>query len=180
MNPFDLQSKLLMGLSATLAVLLLGAGIFATKQTLKLSALRVELADTRAGYAEDGRKQALARAALTDTYRARERSWGKTFEELSNEAQKQTDLAQSHRADAATAGEQLRQRAAELAARPGGSASGPGAAASGAPAGSARDLLADMSRRLDAAAESIAKFADDSSLAGQTCVRAYSAVKGPP
>jgi predicted nucleic acid-binding Zn-ribbon protein len=83
--------------------------------------------------------------------------------------------AQADAAAAADAGQRL--RAALTAARRSCAASPSATVASGsAPADTSADLLADVQRRLDEAADGIARHADAASIAGNACQRAYQAL----
>lgn len=78
-------------------------------------------------------------------------------------------------AAAADAGQRLRARLAAVQAER--CARDPAAAASGTTAGAAADLPADVSRRLDEAADGVARFAEQSAIAGSTCERSYDALR---
>ena len=92
-----------------------------------------------------------------------------------NNARQSLARAQADAAAAADAGQRL--RAALTAARRSCAASQSATAASGsAPADPSADLLADVQRRLDEAADGIARHADASSIAGSACQRAYEAL----
>ena len=98
------------------------------------------------------------------------------MEDVANEHQTQIAQARAD-ADAATsAGERLRQRVAELAAGCRGTSNGAAVAVAGPPARSGADLLADVQRRLDEAADRIARHADEARAAGLACERAYGAL----
>lgn len=78
-------------------------------------------------------------------------------------------------AASADAGQRLRQRLAALDAQ---RCAGHPAAASGSPAASAAvDLRSELSRRLDEAADGVARFAERAAIAGEACERAYDALK---
>lgn len=80
-------------------------------------------------------------------------------------------------AAAADAGQRLRARLAAVeSAR---CAGDPAAAAGGPAAGAAADLSADVHRRLDEAADGIARFAEQAAIAGGTCQLAYDALTPP-
>ena len=78
-----------------------------------------------------------------------------------------------------TAG-QLQRYAADLAASLGAASRDPAAASGSAPAGGAADLLAQLSGRLDEAAERIALHAAAAARAGQLCERSYDALTARP
>lgn len=87
---------------------------------------------------------------------------------------KTAELARSVAA-AADAGQRLRARLA--AAQTASCAGDPAAAQSGPAAGATADLSADVHRRLDEAADGIARFAEQAAIAGETCQRAYGALR---
>ncbi len=177
MNPLAFVPKtVLVAVAAALALALLASGIYAVKTTLKLSATRVELANTKTEYAEAGRRQALAYAALGDTYRRAEQSWQGQKQEIVNASRKQIAGVLADAAAAADSGQLLRARLAELTACPGRSTEAAGTGAGGETAPATAGLLADVQRRLDEAANRIAQFADESRVAGQACERSFDAV----
>lgn len=85
-------------------------------------------------------------------------------------AQLEASLAAS-----ADAGQRLRQRLAALDAQR--CAGDPAAAGGGQAASAASDLRAELSRRLDQAADGVARFAERSSIAGSTCEQSYDALR---
>lgn len=86
---------------------------------------------------------------------------------------KSTQLERSLAASA-DAGQRLRQRLAALDAQ---RCAGDTAAGSGGQAASAAaDLRAELSRRLDEAADGVARFAERAAIAGDTCERSYDAL----
>jgi len=76
------------------------------------------------------------------------------------------------------AGDGLRYRTAAVAAACDRAAQDPGVAAAGPAASSPGDLLADVQRRMGAAAADVVGFADDASIAGALCAANYDALKG--
>ena len=96
--------------------------------------------------------------------------------ETLNETKAALDRAQADAAGAVDAGVSLRRRIAALTAGCRASASDPAPAGSGPSADTPADLLADVQRRLDAAADGIAQHADAARIAGRTCERAYDAL----
>lgn len=94
-------------------------------------------------------------------------------QEVAREAQEQLALARTDAAAATAAADRLRSEfAASLKRRCGGAAAAPG----GPAAADARDVLADVQRRLDAAAGELAALADARGTAGAACERAYDAL----
>lgn len=87
------------------------------------------------------------------------------------------ELAAARRdaAGAAVSGDKLRTQIGGLigACR---AASNPGFTPSGTAAGTALDMLPDVQRRLDEAANGIARHADEASAAGRACERSYDAL----
>lgn len=115
-----------------------------------------------------------ATAALAEGTRRFTALW-----EILNETQADRDRARADAAGAADAGVSLRRRIAALTAGCR-AATGDSAPADGSPpADATADLLADVQRRLDEAADGIARHADESHIAGRACERAYDALKPP-
>lgn len=96
--------------------------------------------------------------------------------ETLNETQAALDRAQSDAAAASDAGVSLRRRVAALTAGCRAPASDPTPAGGSPPADASADLLADVQRRLDEAADGIAQHADAARIAGRGCERAYDAL----
>jgi hypothetical protein len=155
-------------LGLLLAVALAMAGWHA-HQAGEISA---EFSDYRA--AAERQERAREAAARTDEARTRSKQ---------SEAQDDAFLSlklsadDGRRADAAAG--RLRQRADALAASARCPASDPATAASSPPADPASDLLADMLRRVDDAAGTIGRYADEARPAGQLCERSYDALTPP-
>lgn len=150
---------------AALAMALLVLGIFAGKQTLKLGAERTAHAQTREAIAT-------ATARQQADFRKQEQAWTATLERVRRDTRTQLAAAEIDGATATAAGDRLRQRLSQLAVCSGTPAAPPVAAGS-APATATADLLADVQRRLDQAADQLARFADASHIAGQACERTY-------
>lgn len=93
-----------------------------------------------------------------------------TQQEAVNRAQDQTQAAERDAAAAGDAAGRLRQRVADLARRAGASCPSKAAASS-------VDLLADVQRRIDAAAGQLAAVADARLVAGQLCEQSYEALR---
>lgn len=129
---------------------------------------RAEFEQARAAAAIE-RATSEAKAATETARRLR------VHQEIADAANLKTaDLARSSAA-AADAAQRLRAR---LAAAQAASCSGDSAAAAGGPAaGPAADLSADVHRRLDQAADGIARFAEQAAIAGEACQRAYGALR---
>lgn len=125
-----------------------------------------QIAEIRADHA-----QALADAQS----RARqiEAGWYAGMLEVQRNAQEKLDAAAADAAAANDAASRLRERVAELSRRP---AACPAATGGGEAADAAGDLLADVSRRLDQAADELAEFAERAAVAGMACEAAYDLV----
>jgi hypothetical protein len=97
------------------------------------------------------------------------------LEEVIHATKSELAAARVDGAAAVVAGERLREQLAAAIRR---SRSGPSPAPAGgsAPADPTGDLLERVQRGLDTAAESIARHADESRIAGQACERAYEAL----
>ncbi len=91
-----------------------------------------------------------------------------------DESKKDLGSARAAAAAAVSAGERLRVQLAAL--RRSGSGPNPAAPGGSASADTAGDLLAHVQRRLDEAADGIARFADEGRIAGHACERAYQAI----
>lgn len=140
----------------------------------------------RAGVdAEHGRwvvKQAQAEAAalVQSEFNRKEEARRRAAQQGALDAKEQ-ELAGARRdaAGAVDAGSRLRAEIGRVTAacRPAGY---PAAPAGSTPAPAALDMLADVQRRLDAAAEGIARHADEARAAGRACERSYDALNGRP
>src|SRR5690606_7068907 len=97
------------------------------------------------------------------------------IEGIRRDAQEKIAAVAADAAAADDAAGRLRARVAQLSRRP---ASCAGAAGGGEATDAARNLLADMLGRLDAAAGGDAEFADRRRAAGMTCQVSYEAVRG--
>jgi hypothetical protein len=142
-------------------ILLLIAGC--ALQTARLANEKAAHADTRRTHAE-----AIAKAEAAT--RAEERRKTAAVQEIANETARRLEVARADADAAATAGRRLRDAIATLRLNCAATAG------RGDAAGAAADLLADVQRRLDEAADSIAGFADRAHAAGIGCERAYKAV----
>nr|WP_297388296.1 DUF2514 family protein [uncultured Roseateles sp.] len=119
---------------------------------------------------------ATERADMEAAERLREQSWRDRQQEADDANRQEVERA---RADAAAAGDvadRLRERARALAAACSAPRSDPAASASSTPAESPGELLADMQRRLTAAAAEYARVADERGAAGNNCERRYDAL----
>lgn len=96
---------------------------------------------------------------------------------VSNAANIKAARASAAAASAAAAAQRLRDGLAAVDGRQ--CAADPAAAAASGAASSPADLRTYVQRRLDEAADGIARFADQSSIAGDACVGSYQALKPP-
>ena len=141
----------------------------------------VRLSDEQRDHAETHRKHAVELAQRADDAReavraARDEEQRRTaaVQEIADETQVQLDAARDDADAARDAGERLRQRVAQLTASISRGGTGNSATAgAGASAEKTADLLADVQRRLDEAADAIAGFADSAYTAGAACERSY-------
>lgn len=162
-------------LSVALALALAAAGL----QTYRLAAAERDHAEAVAAHAEKiGALQDAARLAESRA-RAEEQRRTAEVQKVADEAQQEIDRARADAAAAADAGQRLRDHIASITAA-GCRGSGCAAAAGpGAPADTTASVLADVQRRLDAAADGIAGFADRAHAAGRACEKGYGALTAP-
>jgi hypothetical protein len=125
---------------------------------------------------EAAKATAAAERATSETQAATETARRlRVQQEATDAANIKTAQLERSVAAAADAGQRLRARLAAVeAAR---CAGDPAAAAGGPAAGASADLSADVHRRLDEAADGIARFAEQAAIAGGTCQRAYDALR---
>lgn len=147
----------------------------------------IRLSDEQRDHAETREDHAQALAAMNEAARQAEAEARAEEQRRTAEVQKAADEAhhalERARADAAAAdaaGQRLRERIAALTTACRAGPGGAGAATPGTPADPAADLLADVQRRLDEAADGIAAHADAARAAGAACERAYDAVRSTP
>lgn len=155
-----------------LAVALGAAGL----QTYRLVLEQSAHARTQRDHAQQlGAMERVAGEAVAAARTEEARRFAALWETL-NETQAALDRAQSDAAAASDAGVSLRRRIAALTAGCRAPASDPTPAGGSPPADASADLLADVQRRLDEAADGIAQHADVARIAGQGCERAYDAL----
>lgn len=170
----ELVPKPVLAAIALAALVLAGlAGILATKRSIQFANEKTAHAETRTAFAEARAQAASAVAAAERRHRDTERRWSNRVQEVADGTQIALDEARKRGAAAVAAGDRLRDKITELAACADRGAPAPAVAGSGPTAGKTADLLADVQRRLDRAAEDLARFADASSIAGQACERAW-------
>lgn len=159
--------------------LLLAALALAGLQTYRLAVEQGAHARTQRDHAQQlGALERTAGEAVTAA-RAEEGLRFTALWEILNETQADRDRARADAAGAADAGVSLRRRIAALTAGCGAAGSDSAPAGSSPPADATADLLADVQRRLDEAADGIARHADEAHIAGRACERAYDALKPP-
>lgn len=99
----------------------------------------------------------------------------RAHQEITDAAHLKSAQLEASLAASADAGQRLRQRLAALDAQ---RCSGdPAAAGGGQAASAASDLRAELSRRLDQAADGVARFAERAAGAGETCEQSYDALR---
>lgn len=146
-------------------------------QTLQLEAERGAHQKTIAGHATQvAEMERLARQAVTEA-RAEEQRRAAALEVAINETEDQLARARADNDAARDAGERLRNQIAAITARCRAATTGTGTAQAGPATGTTADLLADVQRRLDEAADGIAGFADRAHAAGSACERIYLEMK---
>ncbi|MCY1271599.1 hypothetical protein D9M68_223010 [compost metagenome] len=154
----------------------LAAGLFASGWVVNGWRLGEQIQELQTTQAKQREGQATALAAASEAARTEEQRRTAEQRGIANAAAKDRDQAL---ADARTAGavaEQLRVRAAQLAAAA--RAAGNSATAGGSPAaGDPLDVLTDVLSRADARAGELAAYADRARIAGQACERSYDALR---
>lgn len=145
--------------------MLLGAALVAGVQTVRLE-------HEKAAFAQYKAKVATDHAAQVQRARDEERAITAAQKESTDVALKDAAAARADAASAASVADRLRQRATDLARRCTSAAAQPGSP----PASSPGDVLADMQRRLEAAGRELARYGDESRIAGRACESAYDAV----
>jgi len=157
---------------AAALVLMVAAGV----QTYRLASEQRDHAETRRAHAETiGKLERAARVAV-EAARTEETRRYAALQEIARETEQSLDLARADAAAAATAGERLRQRVAEVTAACRRPAGDPGSTDAGPAADTTARVLADVQRRLDEATDRIARQADEARAAGLACERAYGAL----
>lgn len=163
-------------------VRVLAAGLVATVimlglQSWRLNSERLAHAETRQEHAvmvaasEAAARQAEAAARIEEQRRIA------ALQEVVNETESKLARARADADAARSAGDRLRQRLAELRGTCGRAAGDTAVATGGGSADAAGDLLADVQRRLDDAADELARFADAAHAAGLACEQGWGALK---
>lgn len=145
-------------------------------QRAEIGHFKVTLAAERADRAREQARAATASLAASEKYRAREEQWTASQQEIANEGQRFAARARRDNvvADASSARLSGRFDAVAAVCRP--AAADPAAAAGSAPAQDPGALLADVQRRIDAAAGQLASIAEERGIAGTACERSYDAL----
>jgi len=152
-------------LAAALALALLALGV----QTNRLADAKLDAAEQLAT-AEHAARTAIEAARTEEQRRTAE------VQKAADEAHKSLARARADADAAADAGRRLRERIAAATAGCRAATGDPSAASSGEATDATSDLLADVQRRLDEAADGIARFADHAATAGRACERGYDAL----
>ncbi|KWT12079.1 putative prophage PSSB64-02, Orf6 [Pseudomonas syringae pv. avii] len=127
----------------------------------------------KAKWAEEVSTQAEAVATTTAEYRNEEQRRQKAANQVANDARQEQTAALTDAAVADAAGGRLRIEAGKLAATAGCVPGDTGASERGKAATRAAMVLSDLLGRADARAGELAKFADNSRIAGLACERSY-------
>ncbi|MPT48237.1 MAG: DUF2514 family protein [Sphingobium sp.] len=121
-------------------------------------------------------REAVDRAAQTEANRKESERRYAAQQEITNNAIQERDKARADADAAVDAGVRLRAAIRDVTTT---SAAGDTGAALCSPAtGTTGDLLERVQQRLDAAAEQLARYADDASTAGRACEASYDALMG--
>ena len=159
-------------LTAALVAAIAAAGL----QSWRLASEQAAHADTRAQHVQQ--IAALAEAAREAEADARTEEQRRTAEvqKAADEARQAMERARADAVAAADAGDRLRKHIATITAARCAGASGAAAASGGTPAAATARMLADVQRRLDEAANGVARFADRAHAAGRACESGYNAL----
>ncbi len=167
--------KILIGAAAA-GILLAGV------QTIRLSNAEADHSRTVAAYREREAQAAAIALARQNASIAESDRRTQEKEKAIRDAENLANQARAERDALAASAQRLRnQIARSTAAARGCPADNPSTAGTGQAADASVDLLADVQKRLDDAADSIAEFADASRIAGSACERIYdSLTQGSP
>lgn len=145
-------------------------------QTLRLSWEQTAHAETVTAHEKQVAAAALAAKEAVDAARAEEQRRYTELQEIANETSKALARARADGAAAVAVAGRLRERIVALVAAAGRCPGDSDAAGGGEAARAAGDLLDNLQRRLDEAADAIARHADDARIAGLACERSYNAL----
>ncbi|MCF5550300.1 DUF2514 domain-containing protein [Pseudomonas syringae pv. syringae] len=130
----------------------------------------------KAKWAEEVSAQSEAVATTTTDYRTEEQRRQKAANQVANDARQNQTAALTDAAVADAAGDRLRVEAGKLAAATSCAPGDTGAAERGKAASRAAMVLSELLSRSDARAGELAKFADNSRIAGLACEISYDAL----
>lgn len=162
-----------------LAAALLLALALVGMQTLRLANERTAHAVTKGLHADERTSWERATRVAVDAARAEEQRRSTALQGVIDETEQKLAQARADADAAGTAGERLRKRVTEITGACRGASSHPGAAGAGQTADATADLLADVQRRLDEAADGISRFADQAHAAGKACQRGWGTLTPP-
>jgi hypothetical protein len=159
-----------------LAIALAGALVLLGVQSWRLAGEQRDHAQTRGDHAVLMAHAAKAAQDAEVAARLEEQRRVAALEGVIHETESKLAQARADADLAADAGQRLRQRIAQLAGSCRGTTGDPTAAGAGSATSATDDLLADVQRRLDEAADQLARFADASHTAGLACQQSYGAL----
>ena len=168
MNPVKLKIIGWLVAAVVTALLVALAG-----QTYRLTAEQRDHSKTRQEYAEKISTLERQGREAVEAARAEEKRRQADLEAIVNETEQKLDAALADRNDARDAGQRLRDQIAALTGSCRRTGSNTVPAQAGQAADPTGDLLADVQRRLDEAANGIAEYADRAHTAGSACERSY-------
>lgn len=161
-------------------LLVLGlVALFAGVQTLRLADERTAHQTTIARHAQVLQELERQAREAVEAARAEEQRRAQALQEVIYEAEEKLARSRADAAAASDAGDRLRERITELTAACRVGSGNPAAPGSSQATNSTADLLAIVQRRLDAAAEGIARFADAAHAAGAACQNAHGTLTTP-
>lgn len=155
---------------------LLAAAAVAGVQSWRLASEQAAHSDTRARHANQIAELADAARQAESAARTEEQRRTAEVQKAADDARQAMERARADAVAAADAGDRLRKRIATLTAASCAGPSGAAIASGGAPADATARMLADVQRRLDEAANRIARFADSAHAAGRACESGYNAL----
>lgn len=162
--------------TALVAVVLVVLAAFGAAQSFRLANERTAHAATKEQHALQLAEQERAGRKAEQQAREEEQRRAAALQGVIDETEQRLARALADADAAAGAGQRLRAQIAVITSSCRGASGHSGAAGSGQPADATGDLLADVQRRLDEAADGIARFADQAHAAGAACERSYQAL----
>lgn len=173
MIPIPLSAWVAVGLCTAFVAV---AGV----QTYRLQSEQLDHVSTKGKHAQAVADAEARGREAEKAERVEEQRRIKVLEEVVDEARKKETAARADAARLGDAGQRLRQQlGTALAAVCTGTSGDATAAVGGPPRDKTLDLLADMQRRLDGAADAIAGFADEAHRRGEACEQSYNKVRSP-